>query len=100
MFPYGVVSVFAELRSGETLFKKHCAVCHPNISKLQKIRSIVEGMRNPLPFMPAFDKAKIPDEDAIEIENYIIKSTPKQGNGRQVKKRETETERSINNYRE
>lgn len=65
--------------SGELLFKKHCATCHPNISKLKSAKNIVTRMRNPLPFMPTFDEAKISNEDAKEIEIYVL--NPVRGSG-------------------
>ena len=76
-------------QSGETLFKQHCAGCHPNggnILTAQKSLSkkdreannvrtkddIVKLMRNPGPGMSKFDPKLIPDKDAHTIAGYII----------------------------
>ena len=78
-------------KTGEALFKQNCAVCHPeggNIINPQKtlmkknrdansIRGaadIVKIMRNPGPGMTRFDEKAIPDKDAGEIAEYILKS--------------------------
>lgn len=58
--------------SGETLYRRHCASCHPIGSSLKGATNIVGIMRNPVPFMPRFDKTKISDEDAREIRDYIL----------------------------
>ncbi len=70
--------------SGELLFKKQCATCHPNISKLKGVKNIIDRMRNPMPFMPAFNEAKISNEDAKEIENYVLNSVRGSGNTKTV----------------
>jgi cytochrome c6 len=73
------------------LFKEHCALCHPdggNIVNPKKtlhkkdreannIKSkddIVNLMRKPGPGMTTFDVKSIPDKDAKEIAEYIIKT--------------------------
>jgi cytochrome c6 len=78
-------------KSGESLFKEHCALCHPdggNIVNPKKtlhkknreannIKSkddIVNIMRKPGPGMTAFDVKSIPDKDAKEIAEYILKT--------------------------
>jgi len=78
-------------KSGESLFKEHCALCHPdggNIVNPKKtlhkkdreansIKSkddIVNIMRKPGPGMTTFDVKSIPDKDAKEIAEYIIKT--------------------------
>ncbi len=75
--------------AGETLFKQHCAACHPagtNIINPQKtlqkkVREannvktaddIVKLMRNPGPGMTKFDTKTIPDKDAKQIANYVL----------------------------
>jgi cytochrome c6 len=77
--------------SGETEFKKHCEVCHPdggNIINSQKTlhkkdlesnnitkpEDIIKKMRNPGPGMTQFDKETIPDSEAREIAKYILKT--------------------------
>ena len=83
---------------GETLFKQHCAVCHPdggNVINPQKTlhkkdlaanniktaEDIVTKMRNPGPVpthpqewggMKIFDVKKISDENALKIGEYIL----------------------------
>ena len=81
----------AKEKSGEELFKQHCAVCHPdggNIinpkdtlhkkdlkeHKITKPADIIMKMRNPGPGMTKFDKATIPDKDAKKIAEYILKT--------------------------
>jgi len=78
-------------QSGESLFKQHCAVCHPdggNIVNPKKTlhkqdreannvkteADIVKIMRNPGPGMIKFDANTIPDKQAKEIAAYILKS--------------------------
>jgi len=82
---------YAAGKSGEALFKEHCAVCHPdggNIVNPKKtlhkkdlaannIKSdgdIVKLMRNPGPGMSKFDVKTISDADAKEISKYIMKT--------------------------
>lgn len=84
-------AAFAEDMSGEDLFKKHCALCHPNggnIIKPEKtllknhldehgVKSaddIVHIMRNPGKGMQKFSKEKISDADAKKIAEYILKT--------------------------
>jgi len=76
---------------GEALFKQYCAVCHPdggNIVNPQKTlhvkdreahhittpAAIIDKMRNPGPGMIRFDEKTIPDKEAGEIAEYILKS--------------------------
>jgi len=58
--------------SGESLYKKYCASCHPISSSLKDTTNIVGVMRNPVPFMPRFDEKKISSEDAKAIRDYIL----------------------------
>jgi cytochrome c6 len=77
--------------SGEALFKQHCAVCHPdggNIINPQKTlhkkdreahnvknaQDIIHNMRNPGLGMTKFDEKTIPEKDAKEIAEYILKT--------------------------
>ena len=83
--------VQADGKSGASLFKEHCAVCHPdggNIINTKKTLNkkdreasgiktkddILKVMRNPGPGMSAFDAKLISDKDATEIAEYIIKT--------------------------
>ena len=78
-------------KTGEALFKEHCAICHPaggNIINPQmtlhkkslaehgitKPEDIVKTMRNPGPGMTKFDKKIIPDEEAKKIAKYILET--------------------------
>jgi cytochrome c6 len=84
-----VGSASAADQPGETLFKQHCAACHPgggNIINPQKtlqkkvreanniktVDDIIKLMRNPGPGMTTFDTKTIPDKDAKQIANYIL----------------------------
>ncbi len=76
---------------GESLFKQHCAACHPaggNIISPKKTLhkkdlktngihtadDIVNIMRNPGPGMTKFDEKTVPDKDARLIADYIMKT--------------------------
>ncbi|MCL4475820.1 MAG: c-type cytochrome [Nitrospirae bacterium] len=78
-------------KSGEALFKERCSPCHPeggNIinprktlnkkdreaNNIKKADDIVKIMRNPGPGMTKFDDKTIPDKDAKEIAEYILKT--------------------------
>lgn len=56
--------------SGETLYKRHCASCHP-VRSLKDSPDIIRSMRNPVAFMPRFDETKVSDADARMISDYI-----------------------------
>ena len=77
--------------SGEKEFGEHCAVCHPdggNIVNPQKTlhkkdreannvktaADIIGKMRNPGPGMSRFDVETVPDEEAMAIAKYILKT--------------------------
>ena len=81
-------------KSGEALFKEHCAVCHPDGSNIvnpkktlhkkdreanniRTVSDIVSVMRKPGPGMSAFDPRTIPDHEAGEIAEYILKTFSK-----------------------
>ena len=81
----------ADGKSGDTLFKQHCASCHPNggniinpkktLSKKDReangIKSkddIVKYMRKPGPGMTSFDDKAISDKAAQELAEYIQKT--------------------------
>jgi len=85
---------------GESLFKEHCSVCHPdggnvinplktlhkkdlNANNIKTAEDVVKKMRNPGPVpthpqewggMKIFDRKKISDEKAIQIAEYILKT--------------------------
>ncbi len=86
--------VQADGKSGGSLFKEHCSLCHPdggNIVNPKKtlhkkdldannIKSqddIVKIMRKPGPGMTTFDVKVISDNDAKEIAEYIMKTFKK-----------------------
>jgi len=77
--------------AGKNLFKQHCAVCHPdggNVIKPDKTlrkdareanniktpEDIIGKMRHPGPGMSMFDETTIPDSEAKEIADYIMKT--------------------------
>lgn len=81
---------FGEGKSGEALFKQHCAVCHPDGSNIMNPKKtlhkkdrdannvrtesdIVKIMRNPGPGMTKFDGKMISDAEAKEIASYVMK---------------------------
>ncbi len=78
-------------KTGVALFKQHCSPCHAdggNIVNPQKTlhkkdreangvktaADIVGKMRNPGPGMTKFNEKTVPDKDAKEIANYILKT--------------------------
>lgn len=77
--------------SGEALFLRHCAGCHPqgrNLLYPQKDlrrltlaangiatpEDIVKVMRNPGKGMTRFDRTTIPDDEARRIANYLLEA--------------------------
>jgi cytochrome c6 len=79
---------------GETLFKKHCAVCHPDgnnivnpqktlhakdraANKIASVDDIVKLMRNPGPGMVKFGQQVVSEKDAKAIAEYILKTFTK-----------------------
>jgi cytochrome c6 len=77
--------------AGEKLFQQHCAACHPNGGNIinaaftlhkkdreahgvKTASDIVGKMRNPGPGMTRFDKKAVPDNQAKQIAEYIIKT--------------------------
>jgi cytochrome c6 len=78
-------------KTGEALFKQHCAVCHPGGSNIMNAKKtlhkadrtangvktaddIIKKMRNPGPGMTKFDTKTLPNNDAREIAEYIMKT--------------------------
>lgn len=78
-------------KTGEDLFKEHCAVCHPDggnivnpkktlhkadreANGLKKASDIVKVMRKPGPGMSEFNAETLPDKEAKKIADYIIKT--------------------------
>ncbi len=77
--------------TGEELFKKHCALCHPDgnniiypskslrkadllANKIITISDIVKQMRHPGEGMVAWSETRLPDRDALKIADYIMKT--------------------------
>jgi cytochrome c6 len=73
---------------GQELFKKHCAVCHPNggntikpektlqkatleANGIKTVDDIIGTMRNPGPGMNAFDEKALPPAEARAIAEYV-----------------------------
>jgi cytochrome c6 len=76
---------------GEALFKQHCSPCHPNgdniinskktlhredleANGVKTADDIVGKMRNPGVGMTPFDKRTIPDSDARETAEYVLRT--------------------------
>lgn len=76
---------------GEDIFKSKCAACHPNggnimkkekglskkdlqANKLNDVKALVKYMRAPGPGMTKFDAKALPDKDAKEVAEYILKT--------------------------
>jgi cytochrome c6 len=81
--------VSAAGKSGQELFKEHCAVCHPDggnivnpektlhkkaleANNVKTAAEIVNKMRNPGPGMQKFDSKTVSDSDAKKIAEYIL----------------------------
>lgn len=86
--------------TGEALFKEHCSPCHPNgdnvvntkktlhrkdleLNNIKTAQDIVNQIRDPKPApthpqqwagMKRFDRKTIPDDDAMKIADYILKT--------------------------
>jgi cytochrome c6 len=77
--------------SGEFLFHRHCAGCHPDgkniiypakdlrqmtlaANGISRQEDIMAVMRNPGKGMPRFDRTVIPDDEAGRIALYIMKT--------------------------
>ncbi len=96
IIPVSAVFIFsaaapAAEQPGEALFKKNCAMCHMNggniinpkktlhkkeleARNIKAANDIVKAMRNPGPGMSKFDEKTIPDKQAREIADYILKT--------------------------
>ncbi len=78
-------------QAGEALFNKNCAVCHVNggniinpqktlhkkdreANHIRNANDIVKRMRNPGPGMTKFDEKTIPNKEAHEIAEYVLKT--------------------------
>ncbi|HLE40143.1 MAG TPA: c-type cytochrome [Nitrospirota bacterium] len=76
---------------GEALFKQHCAICHVDggniinpkktlhkkdldANNIKAAADIIKTMRNPGPGMTTFDEKIIPDKQAHEIAEHILKT--------------------------
>jgi len=87
----GYAAKDAKVKSGEELFKQHCAVCHPDggnivnpqfslrkkdlqAHKIKKASDIIGKMRYPGAGMTKFDTKTISDQDAKKIAEYILKT--------------------------
>ena len=77
--------------AGEKLFKQNCSVCHPDggniinpkktlhkkdldANGVRKPEDVVSRMRNPGHGMTKFDTKTIPDKEAREIAEYVLKA--------------------------
>ena len=87
----GVYAQQTKESGGAKLFERHCAACHPNGGNIvnpaftlhkkdreahgvRTAKDIVGKMRKPGRGMTAFDAKTVPDKDAGEIAEYIIKT--------------------------
>ncbi|RQW77312.1 MAG: cytochrome C [Geobacter sp.] len=76
---------------GEEIFNKQCVMCHPNggnimnakktlkkkdleANKLKGAADLVSYMRNPGPGMTKFDAKTLPDKEAKEVAEYVLKT--------------------------
>ena len=81
----------ASEKKGEAIFKEKCAMCHPdggNAMKPDKTlkkkdldkagiknkADLVKYLRNPGPGMSKFDAKALPDKDAHEVAEYVLKT--------------------------
>ncbi len=78
-------------KSGEALFKQHCAVCHPDggnnvrgqktlhkkdreANGVNTAADIIGKMRNPGPDMTKFDETTLSNKDAQAIAEFILRT--------------------------
>jgi len=78
-------------KTGEELFREHCALCHPDGSniinpgkslrradleanKIMTKSDIVKKMRHPGKGMSSWSAASLPDSDAQKIADYIMET--------------------------
>lgn len=76
---------------GSAIFKAKCISCHPNggnvinkektlhkkelaANKLRSVHDVVKYLRNPGPGMTKYDMKSLPDKDAKEVAEYIMKT--------------------------
>jgi cytochrome c6 len=77
--------------AGADIFKAKCAACHPDggnimkkdktlrkkdleANKLKTVKDLVTYMRAPGPGMTRFDAKGLPDKEAKEVAEYILKT--------------------------
>ncbi|MDA8098146.1 MAG: c-type cytochrome [Nitrospiraceae bacterium] len=87
----GALPAFGEEKSGEAMFKQFCAVCHPDggnivnpaktlhkkdrdANNVKTAADIMNKMRNPGPGMTKFDTKTLPDKEAKEIAEFVLKT--------------------------
>ncbi len=87
----GVYAAQKKQPRGAKLFEQHCAACHPNggniinpaftlhkkdreLHGVKTAKDLVGKMRKPGPGMTVFDAKTLPDKDAREIAEYILKT--------------------------
>jgi cytochrome c6 len=90
---FGTVAVaeIASKETGESEFKEHCAICHPDggnivnpkktlhkkdreANNIRNEADIMKIIRKPGPGMTAFDEKTISDNEAKDLAKYIIKA--------------------------
>ncbi len=88
---FGIAEKSVSATSGEAGFKQHCSSCHPNggniinpkkalhkkdldANNVKNAEDIIKLMRKPGPGMTAFDANTVPDKEAKEIADYILKT--------------------------
>lgn len=76
---------------GADIFKAKCAACHPDggnimqkektlhkkdleANKLKSAKDLVKYFRTPGPGMPKYDAKALPEKDARELAEYILKT--------------------------
>ena len=81
----------ASMNLGESEFKEHCAVCHPNggnivnqkktlhkqdreANNVKTVADIVKTIRTPGQGMTKFDKKTVSDKEARAIAQYMLKT--------------------------
>ncbi len=61
----------ASHRDGATLYRKHCALCHPETTRLRMADDLMETLRMPPPGMPAFSEEKLSDADVKALGEHV-----------------------------
>lgn len=61
----------ADQPNGAAIYQKHCAVCHPDSSKMNLEKPLADLLENPPPGMPAFRSDKLSARELDALAFYL-----------------------------